>query len=91
MEDRYALAPYFLPELPEGSTASDPLDMPPQLRDVAESRANACYCGVFDGHSATQAADTAAERMHQVLAAEIGLCRMCALRYTSGGGAFSVA
>ena len=69
MEDRYALLPFFKPELPENSVDSD---LPLELLDAAASRTNACYFGIFDGHSAAQAADSAAARMHKVLAAELG-------------------
>ena len=79
MEDRYALAPFFLPMISKELKDRGLQELPAELRDVIELRANACYCGVFDGHSAAQAADTAAERMHKVLAAEIGRCRLCAL------------
>ena len=71
MEDRYILLPFFKPELPDNGTASK---LPPDLPHAApgfNTGYNACYCGIFDGHIAAEAADTAAERMHRVLAAEL--------------------
>lgn len=37
------------------------------------------YAGVFDGHSAADAAETAKERLHMLLAGELGACQRWAL------------
>lgn len=53
------------------STAAQPAARPAAGSDKAE---RCSYAGVFDGHSAADAAQTAAQRLHVLLAGELGSC-----------------
>ncbi len=83
-EDRYRLQPDFQPGPAAAAAGADmaevserPADSQSrEAQDPAAGQPLRCsYAGVFDGHSAADAADAARERLHVLLAGELGACQ----------------
>ncbi len=77
-EDRYAIQSDFTPAPPRGGhTGAAPDEHAPPPPAAAGVRFS--YAGVFDGHTAADAAQTASSRLHVLLAGEIGACDRCVM------------
>lgn len=83
-EDRYSLQPQLQLDPPandsaEGSSSASPSGslQPKPSANSGGSRQRCSYAAVFDGHSAADAADMAAKRLHVLLAGELGASDRC--------------
>lgn len=76
-EDGSSPTPTGKPAAPaaSGATTSSTAAEPAANSAAGSGKAERCsYAGVFDGHSAADAAQTAAQRLHVLLAGELGSC-----------------
>lgn len=68
---------------PEGGSAAEALGSPqPAPSDSGGSQQRCSYAAVFDGHSAADAADMAAKRLHVLLTGELRALDRCRHDFT---------